>query len=124
MLACMSDTAHDAPPEVDHEMWSASFTLHFTPDALAPFWINCEVGYRTGGPHPQPWVLDGIASFDAPTLLPPREGSSLIPYLIYHIDEIKSWLTEEHVRRVFNGQEETIRKQLCLSHDGERGPKA
>lgn len=101
----MTDHAPKAPVENATEMWSVDFTLSYDPDSLAPMWINCSASRREPGTLPGQWHHEGISSFQAPSLIPPKAGADLVPYLVYHLDEIKMWLTEEHVRRVFNGAE-------------------
>lgn len=104
----MTETAPQAlPPDVS-ELWHVDFHMAIEPSALAPSYIKCEVSRRAPGPDPKRWHMEGIASFDAPPVIIPRVGAELIPYLIYHLDEVKQWLIEEHVRRTFNGQTETI----------------
>lgn len=112
----MTETAPQAPTVPQTEVWHIDFHLSYEPQALASHYVNCQMAYRPQAPDPQPWIIDGIASFDAPSLIPPRDGADLIPYLIYHLDEVKAWLIEEHVRRVFNGQEEKIRPQACVAN--------
>lgn len=111
----MTETAPEAPAQDVTEMWHVDFHMSTEPSALTPNYINCQVSRRVPGPDPRKWEIEGIASFDAPPLIIPRVGADLIPYLIYHLDEVKSWLIEEHVRRVFNGQEEKIGPEVGVA---------
>lgn len=110
----MTETAPKAPPADVTELWHVDFHLSYEPSSLTPYYINCDVSKRIPHRDKGEWQIEGIASFDAPALVVPRAGADLIPYLIYHLDEIKSWLVEEHVRRVFNGQEEKIGDKVGL----------
>lgn len=114
MLAVMTDTAPQAQPKHVPELWHVDFHLSIDMEALSSDYIKCEVSHRTGGDDPQPWYINGIASFEAPPVILPRAGAELIPYLLYHLDSIKQWLTEEHVRRTFNGSTEIIDNKVGI----------
>lgn len=108
----MTENAPEALAPDQTEVWHVDFHLSWEPECLTPRYLRAEVSHRPAGPKPQEWAIEGIASFEAPTLVVPRVGAEVLPYLIYHLDEIKGWLIEEHVRRVFNGQEETISNKV------------
>lgn len=104
----MVDRAPQAQEKEVTELWHVDFHMSYEPGALAPAYIRCEVSRRepgTGEPH---WHMDGLASFEAPALVIPRAGAALIPYLVYHIDEFKRFLTTEHVVRSLSGTSEDI----------------
>lgn len=110
----MIDEALKAPPAASGERWHLSFFISYHPDELHGKYINCQISHLPPGTHPREWKLDGIASFEGPDLTPPRRGAETIPYLLFHLDEIKAWLVEEHVRHTFNGSAQTISDEVGI----------
>lgn len=99
----MEETAPEAP-EVPHtEVWHVDFHMSFEPKAIAPNYLSAQVSRREPGTGEEPWHIEGIASFDCPPVVPPKLGADVIPYLLWHLEEIKQYLHEEHVRDVFTG---------------------
>lgn len=104
----MTDQAPEAQNQRQNELWHIDFHMAFEPESLTPYYISAQLSHRTPG-RPEPtWHIDGIASFEGPPLTPPRKGSLIIPYLVYHMDEIKQFLHEEHVKDVFTGRERVV----------------
>lgn len=117
---CMEQTAPSAPKPGQTEVWHVDFHMSYEPDSLAPNYLNCQVSRRVPNTDPAQWHMEGVASFDCPPVIVPRVGADLIPYMIYHLDEVKSWLIEEHVRRVFNGQQEAFGPDVAIPVMSER----
>jgi len=86
------------------DVWHIDLSIQYDPDALQPYYTNCQVARGIMQANKRDWKFEGIASFDGVALVPPREGQDVIPYLLYHLDEIKGWLMEEHVRAAFNAE--------------------
>jgi hypothetical protein len=104
----MTKTAPQAPTAETDVLYHVDFHLSFEPNALQKYWGSCDVakGIRQG--DETVWEHDGIASFDVPPLAVPRVGQDIIPYFIYHLEQWRDWLTQEHVSRVFGGVEAKI----------------
>lgn len=104
----MTEHAPEAQPQRQTEVWHIDFHMSYEPAALAPYYMRAEISRRLPGDPEPTWHMDGIASFDCPPLVPPLKGALLIPYLVYHLDEVKQFLHEEHVKDVFTGRERVI----------------
>lgn len=104
----MSENAPEAPRPGQTEVWHVDFHMSIEPDSLSPVYIRTEVSRRVPNTDPAEWHFDGIASFDAPAMVIPRAGAPLIPYLLYHLEEFKRWLTVEHVTGELNGTAQAI----------------
>lgn len=111
----MTKTAPEAPQENVTEVWHVDFHMSYEPGSLSPAYINVQVSRREPGAGEPAWHYDGIASFDAPSIVLPRAGAPLIPYLVYHLNTFREWLTTEHVLRELNGATEVISEDVGLS---------
>lgn len=99
----MAENAPGALPAGQTEVWHVDFHMSLEPDSLSPNYMSCQVSRRPPGQDTPEWHYDGIASFEVPSLVIPRVGAELIPYLLYHLREISDWLTTEHVVRELGG---------------------
>lgn len=110
----MTETPQDAVPEQPEDIWHVDFHMSRRPDALSPDYINCQIAR---GKHPHEdntFKLEGMASFEAPSIVPPRVGQDLVPYFLYHLDQIKQWLMEEHVKMTWNDERKPITAHVGL----------
>lgn len=110
----MTETPQEAVPQSHNDVWHVDFHLQYKPDEVNAYFINCAVARRVGDPEAKDWRHEGCASFDAPAVVPPREGQEVIPYLLFHLDEVKQWLMEEHVRLTWNDAVEKFGPQVAL----------
>lgn len=110
----MTTTAPTAQAEHPDDLWHIDFHLSYQPNALQPDYIRCEISRRTGDPEDKNWSHEGVTSFDAPHVTLPREGQDTIPYMLYHLDQIKAWLMEEHVRAIWNDTQPKIGPEVGL----------
>lgn len=110
----MTETAPEAPTPVPQDVWHLDFFLCFDPNALQPCYVNVDIARKYKVGEESTWERAGTASFDGPAVIPPRADQDFIPYMLYHLDELKSWLMEEHVRNVWNDGENKIPETIAL----------
>ena len=84
----MTETPQDAVPQSPDDIWHIDFHLSRTGGAVSPYYLNCQIARSQ-----QPWrdnefKLEGMATFEAPAIVPPRVGQELVPYLLYHLDMV------------------------------------
>lgn len=111
----MAETAPKAPPSGQTEVWHVDFHMSVEQDSLSPNYLSCQVSRRVPDTDPAEWHYDGIASFECPSVVIPRVGAPLIPYLMYHLHEISDWLTQEHVVRELGGVNLTIGDKVGMT---------
>ena len=88
----MTETPPEAVPQSPDDIWHVDFHMSHSPSYNKPDYVNCQIA-RGKHPHAQhDFKLEGFASFDGPTIVPPRVDQELIPYLLYHLDMVKEWL--------------------------------
>lgn len=113
----MTETPANEPISASDVVWQVSFYMEYRPESMLPQHFRAEIA--KGTPEGDGWKFnhDGIATFEGPRIIPPREGGQLIQYLLYHLTEIKEFLVQEHVQRVLSGAELVMCKEVTLPRD-------
>lgn|SRR5512146_965213 len=111
----MTDNAVKPLPQYQNERFHVTFTMILEPASLKPVYLDCQLSKGVTADDGNKWEHQGIATFEGPQMVPPVAGRPLIPYLIYHLKEIESFLVGEYAIDLVRDETKVITTKCAAS---------
>lgn len=111
----MTEQAVKPLPEYQNERFHVTFTLILEPSALKPCYLDAQLSKGVPDGEGHKWEHQGVATFDGPNIMPPVAGRPLIPYLIYHLKEIESYLVGDYAIDLVRDETKRITTKTAAS---------
>lgn len=111
----MTEHAVKPLPEYQNECFHVTFTLILEPSSLKPCYLEAQLSKGVPEGEDRKFEHQGVATFEGPNIMPPVAGRPLIPYFIYHLKEIESYLVGEYAIDLVRDETKRITKHTAAS---------
>lgn len=86
----------------DH--WIVSYCVHIDPGDAVPVYTHAVISKCDESGETPHWTDVSEQTFHGISAMPPTAGHQVIPYLVYHLDQVRAWLVAAHEAEVLTDQ--------------------